>query len=164
MFGQRTSLPYWWVAPILQGKGDPLLGVILWAVIGAALIAALYVNRGRRAWGGVLLGAVVGGVGGVLSLAPLWFELLPALARRCSQCNVLNRSGAATCSGCGHTFTEQPRAESTFAGLSNLARVIITLELALLVGGLVLELSGKDALDTYRVLFEWALGTERARA
>lgn len=164
MFGQRTPLPYWIIAPLLQGKGDPLPGVIAWALVGAAITAAVMVSRNRRISVGALTGAVVGGVGGVLLLAPLWFVLLPLLDRACAQCGARNRPGAATCYACGHEFSETRWAEWLASTLTNTARVIITIELALIAGGIVLELSGKDALDTYRVLFEWALGTERARA
>jgi simple sugar transport system permease protein len=112
----------------------------------------------------VLAGAVAGGAGGILLLAPLWFVLLPLVDRACASCDNRNRPGAATCWHCGAELHEARWAESLTGTLTNIARVIITIELALIAGGIVLELSGKDALDTYRVLFEWALGTERARA
>ncbi len=164
MLGQRTPLPYWVIAPLLGGKGDPLPGVIVWALLGALVTAAIMVSRNRRALAGGIAGAVAGGVGGVLLLAPLWFVLLPLLDRACAACGARNRPAAATCWHCGGDLTETRWAEMLAAMLTNTARVIITIELALIAGGIVLELSGKDALDTYRVLFEWALGTQRARA
>lgn len=43
-------------------------------------------------------------------------------------------------------------------------QVLITLALALIVGAIIMLVSGKDPWEAYRVLFESALGTERARA
>ena len=48
--------------------------------------------------------------------------------------------------------------------LTSLVQVVITLGLALLAGGLIIQASGKDALAAYRVLFDSALGSERAIA
>ncbi len=164
MFLQRTPIPYWVIVPILQGSGNLWYGVIAWALIGAAITAALVVGRGRAAWWGALVGAATGAVGGVAFLAPLWFGLLPLLDKRCAACKALAQPDAATCSSCGHEFAEARWAESLTGAINNLARVIITIEMALLAGAIILELSGKDALDTYRVLFETGLGTEQARA
>ncbi len=164
MATQRTPLPYWLIAPILRGSGDVWIGIALWIAIGALVTAALMRARHRAAWRGALLGAVLGGVGGALLLAPLWFGLVSLLDKRCAHCGTQTRPDAATCPRCGHAFTESPRLDAFVAALVNLARVVMTIELALLAGGIILELSGKDALDTYRVLFEWGLGTPRARA
>lgn len=49
-------------------------------------------------------------------------------------------------------------------GLKSFIQVVITLALALLAGGVIIQLSGKDALAAYRVLFDSALGSERALA
>ncbi|MBN2303116.1 MAG: ABC transporter permease [Anaerolineae bacterium] len=142
MLTKRTPIPYWMVAPILQGSGNLWYGVIVWALIGAVITAALVWHRGRAMWIGALAGAITGAVGGILLLAPLWFVLPALLDRR-----------------------DTGSADAAWTGvITNLARVVITLEMALLAGGLILELSDKDALDTYRVLFEWGLGTDRARA
>ena len=48
--------------------------------------------------------------------------------------------------------------------LQQALRVIITLLLALLIGGVIMELSGKDAINAYDVLWNSAVGSERARA
>ena len=164
MSGQHTPLPYWVIAPFLGGSGTLWWGVLAWGVIGAALTAALVHSRDRRWWGGALAGLATGGAGGVLLLAPLWFVLMPLLDRRCQRCGALSVATAAACSRCGAEFTERGWAETLSGLANNVARVVITLELALIAGGIVLELSGKDALNTYRVLFEWGLGTPRARA
>lgn len=164
MVMKRTPIPYWVVAPILQGSGNLWYGVIAWALIGAAITAALVISRRRPAWAGALAGAIIGGAGGILFLAPLWFALLALLDKHCAHCGALARYDAAACPACGHEFTEYTWADSLAGSLNNLARVVITLEMALIAGGVILELSGKNALDTYRVLFEWGLGTERARA
>ena len=164
MATQRTPLPYWLIAPILRGSGEVWIGIALWIVIGAIVTAAIMQARHRTAWKGALLGAVLGGVGGALLLAPLWFGLVSLLDKRCPACGTHTRPDAATCPRCGQVFGEAPRLDAFVAALSNLTRVVLTIELALLAGGIILELSGKDALDTYRVLFEWGLGTPRARA
>ena len=164
MGGQRTPLPYWYVAPFLGGAGNVWWGVLLWALVGALITAALVRTRNRSMLWGALVGAVAGGVGGILLLSPLWFALIPLLARRCEACGALNSPTAAVCFHCGHDFTDAAWADWLVNTLNTTARVVITLEMALIAGGLVLELSGKDALDTYRVLFEWGLGTQRARA
>lgn len=43
-------------------------------------------------------------------------------------------------------------------------RVLITLALALVIGGIIMQVSGKDALNAYSVLLQSALGNERAIA
>jgi len=164
MATQRTPLPYWLIAPILRGSGEVWIGVALWIAIGALVTAAIMQARHRTAWKGALLGAILGSVGGVLLLAPLWFGLVSLLDKRCPHCRKHTRPDAASCSRCDHAFAEAPRLDAFLATLTNLTRVILTIELALLAGGIILELSGKDALDTYGVLFEWGLGTPRARA
>lgn len=164
MATQRTPLPYWLIAPILRGSGEVWIGVALWIAIGALVTAAIMQARHRTTWKGALLGAVLGSVGGVLLLAPLWFGLVSLLDKRCPHCRTHTRPDAATCPRCDHAFAEAPRLDAFLATLTNLTRVILTIELALLAGGIILELSGKDALDTYGVLFEWGLGTPRARA
>jgi ABC-type uncharacterized transport system permease subunit len=164
MLGQRTSLPYWTIAPILQGSGDVWWGVVVWAILGGAITAALVVSRNRRGWAGAILGGLTGGVGGVLVLAPLWFVMLPLLDKRCPSCGASSQAGAATCWHCGHEFTETRWSEELSAVLNNLSRVIITIEMALIASGIVLELSGKNAPDTYRVIAGSGLGTARARA
>ena len=164
MATQRTPLPYWLIAPLLRGSGEVWIGVALWIAIGALVTAAIMQARHRTAWKGALLGAVLGSVGGVLLLAPLWFGLVSLLDKRCPHCRTHTRPDAVSCPRCGHAFTGAPRLDAFLATLTNLTRVILTIELALLAGGIILELSGKDALDTYGVLFEWGLGTPRARA
>ncbi len=164
MLGQRTPLPYWTLAPFLEGSGNLWWGVLVWAIMGGAVTAALVTTRNRRWWTGAIVGGVIGGIGGVLFLAPLWFVMLPLLDKRCPACGAQSQIGAATCWRCGHEFTETGWAEDLVGALNNLSRVIITIELALLVSGIVLELSGKDALDTYRVIASSGLGTARARA
>jgi ABC-type uncharacterized transport system permease subunit len=164
MLGQRTPLPYWTLAPILQGSGNAWWGVLVWAIIGGTVTAALVTSRNRRWWTGAILGGAAGGIGGVLFLAPLWFVMLPLLDKRCPACGAQSQVGAATCWRCGHEFAETGWAEELVAALNNLSRVIITIELALLVSAIVLHLSGKDALDTYRVIASSGLGTARARA
>jgi ABC-type uncharacterized transport system permease subunit len=163
MTNQQTPLPFWIIAPILQGSGSVWWGVIAWGLIGGAVTAGLMLSRNRRGWAGVLAGAVTGGIGGVLFLALLWFVLLPLTDRRCSRCGAMSPPGAATCPHCGFEFSDQPWHEWLASTVTNASRVIITIEMALVVCGIVLELSGKDALNTYRVLFEWGLGTPRAR-
>ncbi len=164
MLGQRTPLPYWTLAPFLEGSGNLWWGVLVWAIMGGAVTAALVITRNRRWWTGAIMGGVIGGIGGVLFLAPLWFVMLPLLDKRCPACGAQSQIGAATCWRCGHEFSETGWAEDLVGALNNLSRVIITIELALLVSGIVLELSGKDALDTYRVIASSGLGTARARA
>lgn len=46
----------------------------------------------------------------------------------------------------------------------NTVRVLLTLVLALVAGAIIIELSGKDARQAYDMLYESALGNERARA
>lgn len=164
MLRPHTPLPYWILAPVLQGSGTLWWGVLAWAVMGGAITAALMLSRSRRWWAGAVAGAVVGGAGGILLLAPLWFMLLPLLDKRCPSCGTLSQHGAATCWRCGFEFTDTNWSEWLAGALNNLARVIITVELALIVSGILLELSGKDPLDTYRVIAESGLGTARARA
>jgi ABC-type uncharacterized transport system permease subunit len=161
---QSNPLPYWIIAPILQGASGVLWGVILWAILGAAVTAAIMISRNRDWRTGAAGGAFAGGTGGVLFLAPLWFVLLPLLDKKCPQCGTISRPGAAVCPTCGYEFTETPWAEWLIGIVNNAARVIITIEMALVVSGLVLELSGKGPLNTYRVLFESALATPTARA
>lgn len=48
--------------------------------------------------------------------------------------------------------------------LQQVLRVVITLALALIIGGLIMEASGKDALNAYEVLYNSAVGSERAIA
>ena len=43
-------------------------------------------------------------------------------------------------------------------------RVLFTLALALLIGGIIIQLSGKDAINAYETLFQSAVGNERAIA
>lgn len=164
MLTQRNPLPYWLLAPFLQGSGNLWQGVILWAVVGGAITLALFHTRGRSLAVGALAGAVTGGVGGMLALPVLWFALVPLLDKRCPACGKTTRPGAVACWSCGAEFHETPWHESLVSTLTNLSRVVITIEMALIAGGIILEVSGKDALDTYRVLFEWGLGTPRARA
>jgi simple sugar transport system permease protein len=148
----------------LQGSGTLWWGVLVWAAIGGAITAALMISRSRRWWAGAVAGAAVGGAGGILLLAPLWFVLLPLLDKRCPSCGAPSQHGAANCWRCAFEFADTNWSEWLAGTLNNLARVIITIELALIVSGIVLVLSGKDALDTYRVIAESALGTARARA
>lgn len=46
----------------------------------------------------------------------------------------------------------------------NVARMLVTLALALVVGGVIIQLSGKDALNAYQVVLNSAFGSERAIA
>ena len=48
--------------------------------------------------------------------------------------------------------------------VENVLRVILTLALALLIGGVIVQLSGKDALNAYQVLFNSAFGSRVAIA
>lgn len=48
--------------------------------------------------------------------------------------------------------------------IQQVIRVIVTLALALFIGGLIMQASGKDALNAYKVLFDSAVGNERAIA
>ena len=48
--------------------------------------------------------------------------------------------------------------------VENILRVILTLALALLIGGAIVQLSGKDALNAYEVLFNSAFGSRVAIA
>ncbi len=164
MPGQSNPLPYWIIAPILQGSAGLLWGIVAWAIIGGIVTAVIMTSRNRGWLMGAVGGAVTGGIGGMLFLAPLWFMLLPLLDKKCPRCGVLSRPGAALCPGCEYEFTETPWSEWLLNLINNAARVIITIEMALVVSGIVLELSGKDALNTYRVIFEWGLGTDRAQA
>ncbi|MDX1414238.1 MAG: ABC transporter permease [Candidatus Promineifilaceae bacterium] len=43
-------------------------------------------------------------------------------------------------------------------------RVLLTLTIALIIGGIIIELSGKDALNAYQVLFDSAFGSQVALA
>ena len=164
MFGERTPLPYWIVGPILGGTAGAWMGVIAWAIIGGITTSIIMKSRGRNWWFGALIGGLTGGIGGILFLAPLWFVIIPLLDKECAECGTKNRPSAATCQHCGHRFTESAWQEWLFSTIFNTARVVITIELALIVSSILLEVSGKDPLDTYRVLFEWGLGTSRARA
>ena len=160
----RTPLPYWMIAPFLQGSGEVWHGVVLWAVVGSLITVAIAHTRSRSWRGSALSGAIVGGVGGALTLPILWFVLISLLDRKCPQCGALSNPDVISCPACGREFSEMPWHDSLIGVVTHLSRVVITIALALIAGGLILELSGKDALDTYRVLFEWGLGTERARA
>lgn len=164
MFMQRTPLPYWLIAPLLGGSGNVWQGVVFWALIGGLITVAIARTRNRSWRGSAVIGALVGGVGGALTLPVLWFVLIPLLNRRCPQCGAYSGAEVIVCPTCGHEFSETPWHEGLIGMVTNLSRVVITITLALITGGVILELSGKDALDTYRVLFEWGLGTERARA
>lgn len=164
MLNQRNPLPYWLLAPFLQGEGAVWIGIVLWALIGAAITLTVFYMRNRSRLIGGLAGAFVGGIGGALLLPLLWFFLIPLLDKRCQECASPARPGAMTCPNCGQGFAEIAWHDTLISVLTNFSRVIITIEMALIMGGIILELSGKDALDTYRVLFEWGLGTERARA
>ncbi|MEW6578924.1 MAG: hypothetical protein AB1435_06985 [Chloroflexota bacterium] len=160
----RTPLPYWMIAPFLQGSGEVWHGVVLWAVVGSLITVAIAHTRSRSWRGSALSGAIVGGVGGALTLPILWFVLIPLLDRKCPQCGALSNPDVISCPACGREFSEMPWHDLLIGVVTHLSRVVITIALALIAGGLILELSGKDALDTYRILFEWGLGTERARA
>ncbi|MEZ4666331.1 MAG: ABC transporter permease [Anaerolineae bacterium] len=46
----------------------------------------------------------------------------------------------------------------------NIARMLITLLLALLIGGVIIQLSGKDAVNAYQVVWNSAFGNDRAIA
>jgi len=46
----------------------------------------------------------------------------------------------------------------------NLVRVVVTLALALVMGGIIVKLSGKDALNAYKVLYDSSFGDARALA
>lgn len=164
MFLPRTPLQYWVICPILGGPGQGWLGVIVWAVIGAVITGGLFVARRRSTPLGVLVGAITGAVGGVLLLAPLWFFLVALLDRRCAGCGALVPPAGGTCTHCGHESHEPSWAEALVGIAHNAGRVIVTIEMALIIGGVILELSGKNALETYRVLFEQGLGTEVKRA
>jgi general nucleoside transport system permease protein len=164
MFREPTPLPYWIIAPILQGSGHVWLGVIAWAVIGGLITTTIVHSRNRQWWWSALSGSVIGGAGGILLLAPLWFVLIPMLDRRCTECGTFSRPGAAVCKNCGHRFSESMWQEQFAEIMNHIARVVITLEMALLVSALILELSDKDPLDTFRTLFGDALGTPRKRA
>ncbi|MCB9460691.1 MAG: ABC transporter permease [Anaerolineaceae bacterium] len=48
--------------------------------------------------------------------------------------------------------------------LQEVARILVTLALALIIGGIIMQLSGKDALNAYQVLWNSAVGTDRAIA
>ena len=48
--------------------------------------------------------------------------------------------------------------------IENIVRVIFTLALALIIGGAIVQLSGKDALNAYQVLFNSAFGNQVAMA
>jgi general nucleoside transport system permease protein len=48
--------------------------------------------------------------------------------------------------------------------LVNILRILVMLFLALLVGGVIVELSGGDALNAYQILFNSAFGNQRAIA
>jgi simple sugar transport system permease protein len=164
MLTQRTSLPYWILAPFLQGSGDLWQGVIFWAFAGCLVTVAIARTRNRSWRGSALAGAIVGGVGGAIALPLLWFVMIPLLNKQCPRCAARSAPESVVCSACGHEFPETLWHEWLIGLVTNLSRVVITIVLALIVAALILELSGKDALDTYRVLAEWGLGTDRARA
>ncbi len=164
MFLPRTPLQYWVICPILGGPGQWWLGVIVWAVIGAVITGGLFYARHRATLLGVLVGAATGAIGGALLLSPLWFFLVSLLDRRCAGCGAKVAPTGGSCTHCGHEFREPSWAETLVGVAHNTGRVIVTIEMALIVGGLILELSGKDPLETYRVLFEQGLGTEVKRA
>ena len=48
--------------------------------------------------------------------------------------------------------------------LKHTVRVIITLSLAIIIGGVIVELSGKDAIYAYTILFTTAFGSKLALA
>ena len=48
--------------------------------------------------------------------------------------------------------------------IENLLRVVLTLLIALVIGGIIVQLSGKDALNAYQVLFNSAFGSDVAIA
>lgn len=50
------------------------------------------------------------------------------------------------------------------SNLKHVLRVLFTLALALLIGGIIIQLSGKDAINGYKMLFDSALGNQRAIA
>jgi simple sugar transport system permease protein len=50
------------------------------------------------------------------------------------------------------------------AALGSIVRTVVTVLLALLVGGLIMQVSGRDAIQAYEVLFNSAFGGERAIA
>ncbi|GAB4411943.1 MAG: hypothetical protein Kow00106_06430 [Anaerolineae bacterium] len=116
--------------------------VILW-VIGSALYGAVitpfvYRRRGRKARGGVLLGALAGGlgsfalmalflaafpagemphpvllsvaglIGGLLLLVPLWL-LTPRVGRQCPYCYSVVDANAIVCPQCGREFPGAPQ-------------------------------------------------------
>jgi NADH-quinone oxidoreductase subunit M len=61
---------------------DVLLAAAIWAisgaVIGAIVTAIFYNNKGRNTWTGMWFGAVIGAVGNLLFLVPMWL-FAPAL-------------------------------------------------------------------------------------
>jgi len=68
--------------------------------------------------------------------------------------------------GSGEGEAKSPsRIPEAFSGaLMNIGKVVLTLVVALLMGALVMELSGKDALEAYEALFRSSLGSRTAIA
>lgn len=87
----------------MDGSTILICGAI-WAVLGAIGTAYMWERKQRDPMTGAMIGAVLGFLGGIILLAPLWI-LVPAAGKQCPRCAEKVRKEAQVCKHCGYDFT-----------------------------------------------------------
>ncbi len=80
-----------------------LLWAIVWAIIGGLTTPFFYRQRGRHPATGLFVGIILGAVGGIILLIPIWL-FLPHRGKKCPRCAETVRNEALVCKHCGHEF------------------------------------------------------------
>ena len=77
--------------------------IVFWVIVGGLITPLVYRRKERNPWMGVFVGAVLGGLGGLILLVPLWL-FLPTLGKKCPRCAEKVRKDALVCKYCGYEF------------------------------------------------------------
>lgn len=88
-----------------------LFFIVLWMVVGGFITPFVYKNKHRDPLTGMIVGALLGGLGGILILAPFWL-LLPTLHKPCPNCASKVKVDSHYCPSCGYELTPKARAQS----------------------------------------------------